>query len=257
MKVYFDCEFTGLYQKTMLLSMGFVCEKGTLYIEFVHNMLKYQSSGKVNPWIQKNVLDNMSTIVYNTKRGILRLNATYVCDWDSIEKLEKSICNYVADDRNKFRHVHEVVHNDAAAADLIREFFKGENVELVSDVSHYDMMLLCELFGGGMQLPSNIPPCCLDINQRIYEKNLAITYRINKAGMFKTNAVPKHEPVVKSLKEAFDYNREILASELIGSNIDDVCKNNRKHNSLYDAFIIYIIDNEIDTAEKLYAKIRH
>ena len=64
MKLFFDTEFTGLYQNTSLISLGMISEYGdTLYVEF-----NDYDKIKVNNWIRENVINNLTlTDKYNGK----------------------------------------------------------------------------------------------------------------------------------------------------------------------------------------------
>ena len=86
-----------------------------------------------------------------------------------------------------------------------------DSVELVSDVCHYDMVLLIDLFGTAFDLPKYINPACHDINQ-----DIARYYEISET-------------------EAFDFSRE----ELLQNNA--IVIEGDKHNSLYDAKVIKTI----------------
>lgn len=104
----------------------------------------------------------------------------------------------------------------------LENYFKGSEIQFVSDVCHYDFVLLVDLLTNGgtaFDLPKNISPVCHDINQDIAEY-LGITDR-----------------------EAFDLNRE----EFITSECKDLPEGD-KHNSLYDALVIKqiyeIIEND-------------
>lgn len=90
------------------------------------------------------------------------------------------------------------------------------SIQLVSDVCHYDMVLFIDLFGGAFDLLPSITPACHDINQDIAEF-CKITER-----------------------EAFDKNREKF---LLENGIQ--LPKGKKHNSLYDAKVIKMIDEFI------------
>ena len=89
-------------------------------------------------------------------------------------------------------------------------------IQLVSDVCHYDMVLFIDLFGGAFDMLPSITPACHDINQDIAEF-CKITER-----------------------EAFEKNREKL---LLENGIQ--LPKGKKHNSMYDAKIIKMIDEMI------------
>ena len=179
MKVYFDTEFTGLQKDTDLISIGFVSENGkTFYAEFTD----YDES-KCDVWIQKNVIDNL----------ILKNHL------------------YVSNERDL-----RIIADKNHVKDVLIEWFKsfGEDIQLVSDVCHYDMVLLIDIFGGAFDLPEFISPVCIDINQIIASK-LNITD-----------------------KEAFNLSREKLVEKYSD---DSKLPSGDKHNSLFDAKVIKIL----------------
>ena len=90
------------------------------------------------------------------------------------------------------------------------------SIQLVSDVCHYDMVLFIDLFGGAFDMLPSITSACHDINQDIAEF-CKITER-----------------------EAFEKNREKL---LLENGIQ--LPKGKKHNSMYDAKIIKMIDEMI------------
>lgn len=95
-------------------------------------------------------------------------------------------------------------------------------VELCSDVCHYDMVLFIDIFGNAFSLPENVSASCIDINQKIYEKKLF---------------------GCGTLQQAFDLSREKIAEEFYLGNHPTVAK----HNAFYDATIIRIIDEIIES----------
>lgn len=93
----------------------------------------------------------------------------------------------------------------------------ADDIQFVSDVCHYDFVHLIDLFGSAFDLPKFVSPVCIDINDKI-AKYLNI-----------------------SVQEAFDVTREnIVLEELKRGSI-------KKHNALYDAKVIKLIDKKIDT----------
>lgn len=88
---------------------------------------------------------------------------------------------------NLIEPVSGVVYSEKEMAEKLREFFSkiGQEVQLVSDVCHYDMVLLCNLFGGAFELPKNVVPSCYDINQdiaRYLEISPAKAFDISREG---------------------------------------------------------------------------
>lgn len=176
MNIYFDTEFTGLHKDTTLISIGLVTENGdTFYAEF-----NDYDKTQCDDWIQENVINNL----YGEER---------------IKELRKTEYNaYVYGNKNEITEELK----------LWLDLFKGEEIQFVSDVCHYDFVLLIDLFGSAFDLPKNINPACYDVNQDI-ARFLDI-----------------------SNKEAFDKSREDFLWDY-GINIPG-----EKHNSLYDALVI-------------------
>lgn len=179
MNVYFDAEFTGLHKDTTLISIGLISDDDkTFYAEFSD----YDTS-QVDEWIQKNVIDNLQ---FN------HLGDFFTVHDGNVE---------MKGDKNKIWGA------------LNTWFAQFDEVQLVSDVCHYDMVLLIDLFGSAFNLPKCVNASCHDINQ-----DIARYFNITE-------------------REAFDYCREnIIKEEILG----------KKHNSLYDAKVIRAIYNIVN-----------
>lgn len=170
MNVYFDTEFTGLTKDTDLISIGLVSSSGE---KFYAEVINYDRN-KIDKWIQENVINNLWAV---TKT----VSECTECEYYHVGT-KKQIAQYLKEWLSQF-----------------------DNVQLVSDVCHFDMTLLIDLFGSAFDLPQNVSPYCYDINQDI-AKFLDITP-----------------------KEAFDVSRECFLG---------ICESEDKHNALYDAEII-------------------
>lgn len=180
MKVFFDTEFSGLKQDTKLLSIGLISENNKkFYAEFPY------TKEELDQWIIDNVISNMC---YNhTEEFLPRFKESSVAITGSValKATKETVKSY-----------------------LNMWFSQFNSVELVSDVCHYDMVLLIDIYGTAFDLPQEICPACYDINQDIARyKNI-------------------------SMAEAFDYSREDLLKEL------NVEIKGTKHNALYDAKVI-------------------
>lgn len=171
MKIFFDTEFTGLHKDTTLISIGCVDEAGrTFYAE----LTDYDKS-QVDDWIQENVIDNL----YLKKE--INLDNTDNDNW-------------------------KVSGNKSFIKKALTEWLENyQDVQFISDVYHYDMVLLIDIFGTAFDLPDNVSASCHDINQ-----DIAAFYSISE-------------------REAFDKSREEILTETIPGD---------KHNSLYDAKVI-------------------
>lgn len=180
MKIFFDTEFTGLHKNTTLISIGLIDENGrTFYAEFSD----YDES-QCDEWIKENVIKNL--------------------------KLPNGVClNY--DDEHTWYNVKGdklFIKNE-----LNKWLSKYDEVELVSDVCHYDMVLFIDIFGGAFDIPTNINPACHDINQ-----DIANRYDLSETW-------------------AFDKSREEILKE------NGITIEGDKHNALYDAKVIQQIYN--------------
>lgn len=103
--------------------------------------------------------------------------------------------------------------------ELMNWLLQFDRCQFVADCGHYDFALLLKLFGGALNLPKNISPVYIEIN------NLMAAY-------FDTTNL-----------DIFDLSRETIAGKE-----DD--EDNKKHNSLFDA----MITREIDLKYKLISE---
>jgi hypothetical protein len=154
--------------------------KRSFYAEFTD----YDES-QCDDWIKENVINHLR------KKGTHNL---YMEAYDRINK-ETSIVGTRSQIKEKLEDWLSIY----------------DEVELVSDVCHYDMVLFIDLFGTAFDLPQNVNPACHDINQ-----DIGRYYEISE-------------------KEAFDFSRE----ELLQNNA--IVIEGDKHNSLYDAKVIKTI----------------
>lgn len=192
MKIFFDTEFTGLHKNTTLISIGMVDENGrTFYAEFSD----YDKS-QCDNWIKDNVIYNLKFIKSAQLEYFVNIHEN---SWEAYGDKE-----YIK----------------LVLADWLSTY---ENVQLVSDCCHYDMVLFIDIFGDAFCLPDNVNPACHDINQDI----------------------AKHFNI--SEREAFDLSREGIIetfNEKIKEHWPEYVINieGDKHNSLYDAKVIKEID---------------
>ena len=195
MKIFFDTEFTGLHKDTTLISIGLIDENGrTFYGEFSD----YDES-KCDNWIRENVIKHLKWSKEGPVEDFVNI---YVNNWEAFGSKE-----YI-----------KIV--------LSEWLSKYDEVDLVSDCCHYDMVLFIDIFGDAWSIPDMVNPACHDINQ-----DIAKYFDISE-------------------KEAFDLSREKFIEKVNLDNQDD--QNNfdisegekiiniegDKHNSLYDAKVI-------------------
>lgn len=177
MKIFLDTEFTGLHKETSLISIGLVDENGE---EFYAELTDYDKN-QIDYWLQENVIANL---------------------WYESNKVElKNTTNYY---RGNKKYI---------ALKLKKWLAKYETIEWVSDVAHYDFVLLIDLlYGKAINIPYLTHGASIhDINQ-----DIAKYYNISEL-------------------EAFDKSREEI---LVKHNIEI---DGLKHNALYDAKVIKAI----------------
>lgn len=178
MNIYFDTEFTGLHKNTTLISIGLVDENNrTFYAEFTDF-----DQSQVNDWILENVIEHL---ICNKQENRGKRGTSIIGDktivigekWLIKTELEKWLSVY-------------------------------DDVQLISDVCHYDMVLFIDIFDDAFSIPKNVSAVCYDINQDIADY------------------------LDCSEREAFDVSRESIIAR------NEIKINGDKHNSLYDALVI-------------------
>jgi hypothetical protein len=170
-KIFFDTEFTGLHQHTTLISIGCVAESGEeLYCE-----LTDFDTGQLDDWLRDNVIAHLWG--EQTLEATLPIGRVYM----------QGTKRYIAGELNLW-------------------LAQWESVEMWSDCLAYDWVLFCNLFGGAMNIPSNVYYIPFDL-----------------ATLFKVKGV---DP---------DVNREEYAG-MTGGN---------KHNALWDASVIRVCYNRL------------
>lgn len=126
MRVFFDCEFTGLHQDTTLISLGAISENGdALYIEFGD----YDKT-QIDDWLRENVIANL---------GKPDTDCLYAADYSHIE----GAC-YLKHWLKRFRNVE--MWSDCLAYDwvLFCELFGG-GAECLPRNVYYIPFDLCTL----------------------------------------------------------------------------------------------------------------
>ena len=130
MKLFFDTEFTGLHQKTTLISLGIIAEDdSTFYAEFTD----YDKS-QIDEWLQKNVIDNL---IFN--------------EFD----------NYIS--KNNIHHIEIKNSTDMIRKSLDSWLNKFETIEIWSDCLSYDWVLFNNIWGHAFNIPDHINYIPFDI----------------------------------------------------------------------------------------------
>lgn len=221
MLLFFDMEFTGLRQNTTLISIGIVSEDGR---KFYAELTDYNEN-QCNKWINENVVKNLHLphIPWHSKctENIKKLEEDgYVISQNPHIPKEGALLeyDYFKSDNENMTALGDSHWIGIALNEWLKQF---DTIQFVSDVCHYDFVLLIELITNGgtaLDLPDNISAVCHDINQDIAQ----------------------HFGVTDA--EAFDMSREQIMNELCGS---EAIVTGDKHNSLYDAEVIRAIYKEI------------
>jgi hypothetical protein len=127
MKAYLDMEFTGLHQRTTLISMALVLETGPyFYAEF-------NDHEPIDPtcvWLQDNVMAHL------TLQKLPNLATIHNDESMTINSNKVAIAN--------------------ALIMWLDKHYNGSPYEIWGDCLAYDWVLFCELFGGALRLPEYI-----------------------------------------------------------------------------------------------------
>lgn len=186
-KVFFDTEFTRLHKDTTLISIGLISEEGFgFYGEFTD--------------YDRDQCDD------------------FVCD-NVLPYLLQNECNELEDFLSKKIEIETRIGDRFIIRKKLSSWLKihFDQVDLFSDVCHYDMVLFTDIFNGAMNLPKCVVPVCYDINQ-----DIAAYYGIGN-GL------------------AFDKNRESILADFGIDNPSKYFGIGTKHNSIYDALVIRTI----------------
>lgn len=147
MNIYFDTEFTGLHQRTTLISLGAVSDDGrTFYAEFTD----YKQC-QVDEWVEINVLKNLMMPVLEDGRK------SYMEAKDGCIKARGG-SQFIA----------------GMFASWLTQF--EEQLYLWGDCPAYDWVLLCELFGGAQHIPECVYYIPLDLETYAVAKGLPYNF---------------------------------------------------------------------------------
>lgn len=232
MLLFMDEEFTGLRKDTTLISLWIVSEDGR---KFYAECCDYDRN-QCDDWVLENVISNLylSEPMYEQEdQEFIRENSTGSRKaWIPYERPKSSFIT-----TNKKEYLNEKVYlvfnavedengnrnvfgdKEWIALHLKDWLSQFDSVQFVSDVCHYDFVLLIDLLTNGetaLDLPNNVSAVCHDLNT-----DIARHYGISE-------------------REAFNKSREKIVIELCSHEVEG-----RKHNALYDAEVIKAIFKEI------------
>lgn len=209
MRIFFDTEFTGLRKNTDLISIGLISgDNRTFYAEFNDYNEDY-----IDTWIKENVIKNL------TLSG-MEYPYTYSFKYNN-------------DDRG---NSIEMTGNMKDISIQLNEWLCGfvneeYYIEFVSDVCHYDFVLLIDLL---LKEKDNNPTALAlnkDFSASCYDINIDIATFLSTSSK-KAFDVNRESLLKRLVKDQHPSKRSNLSKELVyGNNI-------KKHNSLYDAKVI-------------------
>jgi len=136
-KLFFDTEFTGLHQKTTLISIGIVSENGkTFYAE----LLDYDKN-QLSDWLKENVISNL-----------------YLADNNNYEPYSDNV-----------NVIGTKIEIEQTLSHWIHQF---DEVEMWSDCLAYDWVLFNNIWGDAFSIPKNIYYIPFDISTLFKIKNI-------------------------------------------------------------------------------------
>lgn len=142
-KLFFDTEFTGLHQRTTLISIGIVSECGKkFYAEFTD----YDKT-QLDDWLKENVIKNLLYDELNTHIGA---EVLFGSETD----------------------ISMMANTERVRAELTRWLSQFEQVEFWSDCLSYDWVLFNQIYGHAFNIPKNIYYIPFDICTLFKDKGI-------------------------------------------------------------------------------------
>lgn len=195
MIVSLDCEFTELSQNGELISIGLIAENGKkFYAEFLDfKPFKIED----NLWMLQNVIGNLKYIKLSNVRDywteFLKSNNTDIMEYEKIHI--------------QTEQTFEMEGTRYSVKRRLQEWLKSfDYVEILADCGHFDFTFFISLFGTAFDLPDNVCPSYIELNNLISKR-----YRVNEFTAFNTN------------------REELIKNSHIGAYVSG------QHNSLVDA----------------------
>ncbi|MBK9329036.1 MAG: 3'-5' exoribonuclease [Sphingobacteriales bacterium] len=146
-KIFLDTEFTGLHQKTKLISLAFVAESGeAFYAEFSDFDIK-GADNITQQFFKNEVIPQLGNLPYQVNE----INRYYV----SGNTLEIKL----------------------AITKWFNQFQQTKNsLQIWADYYAWDWVLFCELFGGAFCIPQNIHYMTMDLATFLFSRNVKRRY---------------------------------------------------------------------------------
>jgi len=196
-RIFLDTEFTGLHQKTTLISIGLISECGkTFYAE----LTDYDRT-QIDEWLLENVIDNL---LYSEPPE----------DEQNHYSMERHKDNPIGNPIDKSYSLSTRCNKIELKEHLTKWLLQFERIEIWSDCLAYDWVLFCDIFGGAFDVPSNVDYIPFDICTLFKTKGIDpdISRQIfaevfNSKGQNQTSElVMKHNALydAKIIKKCFD-----------------------------------------------------
>lgn len=158
-KLFFDTEFTGLHQKTTLISIGIVSDGGkTFYAEFTD----YDKS-QIDDWLQKNVISNL----------LMTDKITASCSswehWESDKGGYENALDFELSDKDmsNFRCIGSSAMIKNRLEKWLSQF---DEIQMWSDCLAYDWVLFNNIWGHAFKIPKNVYYIPFDICPVLLDK---------------------------------------------------------------------------------------
>ena len=201
-KLYFDAEFTGLYQNTKLISIGIVSSFGTyFYAEFNDYN---NDNDDISDWIKENVINNL---LYQSDCINIDSIPTRVTRYDNNHTVFNMVNITMRGNTNEIR--------EQLLKWLFNEYYiSNRQLQFYTDCYAYDWVLLNNLIcqdGNALNIPNYIYYIPLDLSTALQLNN--IDPDINREKFCNIN---------------YDEYKTIIFPKF---------NNISKHNSLWDAYI--------------------
>lgn len=130
-KVFLDTEFTGLHQRTSLISIALVTEHGKAFYAEVLDFDRQQ----VDPWVQRHVVDHLWFAHTADYKQTMSALWKYL-PMDNVQYIAKEIVG--------------------VASDLRQWISDLGYIEIWGDVPSFDWVLFNDLLGGPLLMPHNV-----------------------------------------------------------------------------------------------------
>lgn len=183
MKISLDCEFTRLSQNSDLISIGMIDENG---IKFYAELLDFRYLNIIdNKWIMDNVISKLKYININIVKDY----------WDKCftdDDVAQTECVFENEDGI------EMFGNRFTVKKQIQKWLsKYDKVEIICDCGHYDFILFIDLLcGNALELPSNICPAYIELNNIIADKlniDQMTAFNINRTDIISKNYMSTYD----------------------------------------------------------------